>query len=458
MKPSTWVSLLALTGVGSGCGSGEQDPISPGGVSPSAVSSTTTAAVTGTSEPVTSPVGPTALPSSPAQPSGAPAESTLGPGPLPSSTVPAAPSGSSGPTSSVEPTPSTPTPSDVCEPDTCPFENGISNGCTQRFALGVNYAWHDFGADFGGLAQWSLGGITAQRATIGTELAEMKANGVSVIRWWMFPDFRGDGVEFDAEGNPSGLSAKAVEDIQTALELAAEHDLYIVLTLFSFDNFRPSRAEGEVDVPGMTPMVTDATRRAKLIDNVVRPAALAAAQAPHASRLLGWDVINEPEWAIQESGLDDQDFTPNEELDAVPLDDMKALINESLAALDEVTPDALLSVGWAAAKWAWAFQDIVAVDFHQPHIYGWVNTYWPYTESPSDLGYTGKPTVMGEFYMLDMPFAEDDDTPFGTIVESWYGNGYAGAWAWSYTDMNSGPEHLPLIKAFADSKGCPVAF
>lgn len=346
----------------------------------------------------------------------------------------------------------------MCEDDTCPFESGISNGCTQRFALGVNYAWHDFGADFGGLEQWSLGGITAQRTTIGTELADMKANGVSVVRWWMFPDFRGDGVEFDAEGNPVGLSAKAVQDIQTSLELAAEHDLYIVLTLFSFDNFRPSRTEGDVEVPGMTPMVTDPTRRAKLIESVVRPAALAAAQAPHASRLLGWDVINEPEWAIQESGLDDQDFTPNEELDAVPLDDMKALINESLTALDEVTPDALLSVGWAAAKWAWAFQDIVTVDFHQPHIYGWVNTYWPYTESPADLGYTGKPTVMGEFYMLDMPFAEDADTPFATIVESWYGNGYAGAWAWSYTDMNSGPEHLPLIKAFADNKGCPVAF
>jgi hypothetical protein len=162
--------------------------------------------------------------------------------------------------------------------------------------------------------------------------------------------------------------------------------------------------------------------------------------------------------AILESGLNEQDFEPNEELDAVSLDNMKALINETLTALEAVTPDALASVGWAAAKWAWAFNDITGVDFHQPHIYGWVNTYWPYTQSPAELGYTGKPTVMGEFYMLDMPFADDDDTPFGTLVESWYENGYSGAWAWSYTDENSGPENLPLIKTFADAKGCPVEF
>ncbi len=453
MKSLKWVSLVALAGAWASCGSGEQGPIGPGGeVSPTSNGVSPAAPISTQPGPATPPVGSTALPA----PAGTTTPISTGPG----EPQPSAPGQTIDPTapSSTAPSTEVPVPVDPCEADTCPFEDGLSNGCTQRFALGVNYAWHDFGADFGGLAQWSMGGITANRTTVGAELADMKANGVSVVRWWMFPDFRGDGVEFDAEDTPTGLSATAVRDIQTALELAAEHDLYIVFTVFSFDNFRPTRLESEVNVRGMTPLVTDATRRAKLVDNVVKPAAQAAAAAPHVSRLLGWDVINEPEWAILESGLNDQDFDPNEELDAVSLDDMKALINESLAALETATPDALLSVGWAAAKWAWAFSDITAVDFHQPHIYGWVNTYWPYTQSPAELGYTGKPTVMGEFYMLDMPFADEDDTPFGTLVESWYENGYAGAWAWSYTDENSGPENLPLIKTFADAKGCPVEF
>jgi hypothetical protein len=230
------------------------------------------------------------------------------------------------------------------------------------------------------------------------------------------------------------------------------------LTVFSFDNFRPTRTEAEVNVRGITPLVVDAARRKKLVDNIVKPAAHAVATSPNAQRLLGWDVINEPEWAVLPTGNNDQDFSPNEELDAVSLADMKALINESLDVLGAETPNALRSVGWAAAKWAWAFNDVTKIEFNQPHIYGWVNTYWPYSLKPSELGYPDKPTVMGEFYLLDMPFADDDSTPYATIVGSWFDNGYAGAWGWAYSDENSGPAGLPLIKAFATSKGCSVTF
>lgn len=346
-----------------------------------------------------------------------------------------------------------------CESDACTFSAGLSNGCAQRFALGVNYAWHDFGADFGGLAQWDMGGIAAARSAVSAELAQMKANGVSVVRWWMFPDFRGDGVQFDANDVPTGLSATALLDIQTALELADEHDLYLVLTLFSFDNFRANRTEADVLVRSMTPLVADPTKRTKVIDNIVRPAAQAAATSPHAKRLLGWDVINEPEWAIEPTGTNDQDFTPNAELASVSLDNMKALINESLIVLGDETPNALRSVGWAAAKWSWAFADVANVEFNQPHIYGWVDKYWPYTLVPSELGYPQKPTVMGEFYMLPMPFDGDGSSDsFSQIVNTWYDNGYAGAWAWSVTDQNSGVANLPLIKSVADEKGCSVSF
>jgi hypothetical protein len=329
----------------------------------------------------------------------------------------------------------------------------------QRFALGVNYAWHDFGADFGGLAQWNMGGVKASQAAVGKELAQMKANGVSVVRWWIFPDFRGDGVQFDAQDTPTGISPTSVEDIKAALSLAKENNLYLVFTIFSFDNFRPTRTDSEVKVRGMTALVKDAARRGKLVQNVVKPLAQAAAASPDASRLLGWDVINEPEWAVAATGTHDQDFTPNDELDSVPLADMKALINESLGVLASETPNALRSVGWAAAKWSWAFADVTNVQFNQPHIYGWVDKYWPYATPPGNLGYPNKPTVMGEFYMLDMPFADDSSKdPFGTIVGTWFDKGYAGAWAWAFSDMTSGAGKLPLIKAVADAKGCPVSF
>ncbi len=345
--------------------------------------------------------------------------------------------------------------------DACPFEAGLTHNCVKRFALGINYAWHDFGADFGGLSQWALPGVAADSATYAAELADMSANGAKVVRWWMFPDFRGDGVEFDAAGDPSGLSATAQADILAALDLAEAQGVDLVLTIFSFDNFRPTRMEGDIEILGMTPMVKDAARRAKLVANVVKKAAEVAATSPNVHRLLGWDVINEPEWAVSPAAgaPNGGDFTPNEELTPVTLAEMKALINESIVALKATTPNAQVSVGWAAAKWAWAFSDVTGVDFHQPHIYGWVDKYWPYTSTPTSLGYGGKPTVMGEFYLMAMPFLSDD-TPdqmatFNEVVSSWYDNGYAGAWSWQY---NENASDLGLVKEIATTKGCSVDY
>jgi hypothetical protein len=206
-------------------------------------------------------------------------------------------------------------------------------------------------------------------------------------------------------------------------------------------------------------MVSDATRRAKLIANVVRPLARAVADSPHADRLLGWDVVNEPEWAVEAStpgAPSGGAFTPNGELVTVSLADMKALISESTAALHDELPGTLVSVGWAAAKWQWAFADLTSLDFHQPHIYGWVDAYWPYTKTPAELGYGDKPTVMGEYYLMATPFSDGgDNASYQDINESWFENGYAGAWSWQYTENKA---NLSLLQSFANGKGCQVSY
>lgn len=348
--------------------------------------------------------------------------------------------------------------------DECAFNGGLAFACKERFALGINYAWRDFGTDFGGLEAWSLGGVSGNVDAYNQDISNMKANGADVIRWWMFPDLRGDGIETDAGGTPTGLSTATVADIEKALELAQYHDVYLVLTIFSFDAFRPTRMEGDVEVPGISALVASDAGRAALIDHVVTPIAQAVAGSPYASRLLGWDVINEPEWAILATGSAPagNEFTPNPELDAVPLEDMKAFIDAALTVLGTETPSALRSVGWAAAKWAWAFEDLTNVEFNQPHIYAWVNDYWPYTTPPDELGYPDKPVVMGEFYLLDGPF--DADTPsFQTVMTTWYDAGYAGAWPWQYFDgciSKPGTEGLDLtmIGDFAAAQGCSVRF
>jgi hypothetical protein len=339
--------------------------------------------------------------------------------------------------------------------DECPLPTGIAFACKQRFALGINYAWRNFGADFGGLAAWSIAGVASAPADYLADLKEMKASGASVIRWWVFPDFRGDGVTFDASDDPTGLSAGAIADMQKALDLAEQADVYLVPTIFSFDAFRPTHASEGVTLRGITPLVSTPARRAKLIESVVKPLAHAAATSAHPTRLMGWDIVNEPEWAIEPTGQNSQDLSPNNDLDPVSLADMKALINESHAVLKQETPNAFTSVGFAAAKWAWAFSD-VELDVNQPHIYGWVNSYWPYTLTPDKLGYPARPTIMGEFFLQSMPFSDgNDNTAFDQIVSQFFTAGYAGAWPWQHFDQKA---NLPLLKTFADAKGCQAKF
>jgi hypothetical protein len=63
---------------------------------------------------------------------------------------------------------------------------------------------------------------------------------------------------------------------------------------------------------------------------------------------------------------------------------------------------------------------------------------------------------MGEFFLQAMPFADGNSTDsLGTILESWWANGYAGAWPWQHFDQAA---NLPLLKAFADAKGCEAGF
>jgi hypothetical protein len=342
---------------------------------------------------------------------------------------------------------------------------GLPHACRFRFALGINFAWRSFGADFGGIPKWNQKSVSQAPAVYDADLAKMRASGASVVRWWMFPELRADGIEFDTQGNPTGISDTLRADILKALELAAKHDLHLVLTLFSFDNFRPDREVGGLLIRSAQPLLSDPARRAILIENVVRPVAATAAQSPHIANLLGWDLINEPEWAIApESGVALADnFTPLPELKAVPLPVMKAFLKEALPVLGQETPSALKSIGWAAAKWAWAFGDIAGVDFHQPHIYAWVNAWYPFTTKPGDLGYpAGKPTVMGECYLKEMPFSPVT-TGFATIAETFFQNGYAGFWPWDYYSGNvqDPPDSsfaLGLLKSFADQKGCQATY
>ena len=322
--------------------------------------------------------------------------------------------------------------------DPCPAPGGgLTVGCTRRFAVGTNWAWIHFGADFGGISAWGQPGVSQARVATSDHLAALSADGVRVVRWWMFPRFFTDSISFAADGTPSGMGGTLIADIAAALELAEQHDVYLVLTLFSFDGFKPTATVGGIDVPGLRPIVVSAFGRQRLFENVIKPVARAVEQSPQRTRMLAWDLINEPEWAMTGPSLyGDPSFAPTAGLEAVTHGQMETFLVE-LAATLRAHSSAQLTIGSAAIKWAHAWKN-VPLDFDQLHYYGWVYEWYPYTTvTLQAVGLTSRPVVMGEHPNAGLDAISSKGLPARTLLElqeDLWQAGYAGAWSWAYND------------------------
>jgi hypothetical protein len=361
--------------------------------------------------------------------------------------------------------------------DTCAFTNGITYNGFKRFMFGENYSVSgydqaNFAADFGGIAAWSMQGVSGSTtaANVRTDFQAMKDKGVNVIRWFMLPEFKGDGITWHDNGTPTnydddyptGLGGTMVADIQKALEIAAEKDVYLMFALFSFDNFHPTHDASGIKVRNLKPMITDATKRAAVIEKVVRPIAQTIRNSPYSGRAISIDLINEPEWAMTGSSLygGDPAFEPNAALDPVTHTQMETFVKDMAAVFDEET-NALLTVGGTAMKWKNAWTGVSQLDFYSLHMYDWINQWWPYNNTASSYGFgtspLNKPLVMSEFPNQGLTQAPAANV--NTILDSWYANGYAGGLAWSYTDIDfpwsSASAHL---LDFQDDHPCEVTY
>jgi hypothetical protein len=339
----------------------------------------------------------------------------------------------------------------TCDTDSCPAKSGVTAQCKRRFMLGANYAWHDthFGADFGGIPQWSQPGVSGKANTVLQELQRMSQKGLSVIRWWVWPELRGPGVTLDGSGTPTGLGGTALADVARALELAEQADVYLMLTLFSFDNFRPTRTTNNLSVRGMQPIVVDTARSAALVNTVVWPFAAAVEQSPFRHRMIAWDVMNEPEWAVSGAGVGgDEAFDPTAGLQTVSHAQMHRFLDAVIGGL-RASSSAMVTIGAAAYKWKSAWLDLDQ-DFYQFHMYDWVHESWPYNRTPQSYGLGDKPVVYGEF-----PWEGIGNQGLRSFLDGALSSGYAGALAWQF---NENENDLTALKAFADANPCVTRY
>jgi len=243
---------------------------------------------------------------------------------------------------------------------------------------GANMPWLNWAQDFGG------GLDTVQTDA---KLAAAQAAGMHVVRWWVFEGGAGH-LQRDASGNPTGIDASVYTDLDAALAIAATHDIYLDLTLFSS--------------PGDVTWFANSSQHAA-VATVLTPLFQRYASNPH---VLSWEAVNEP------------DFNTGTATQA----QIRDLISRIGVAVHASGPTLFAVDGTQAssvANWTGLGADYYMVD-----------------------GYGSVPALP----LLDKPVVVGEMNP-----DAWqqaYSSGYAGAWCWSLSPEHTG-DALPCDMAGA---------
>ncbi|MFT5685204.1 MAG: hypothetical protein ACI8RZ_006153 [Myxococcota bacterium] len=279
-------------------------------------------------------------------------------------------------------------------------------GLPADFHVGVNYPWHNYGSDFGDNA-WGLGGVADHESAIEADFAAMADAGVAVVRWFVLTDGR-SGIRFDAEGLPAALEDSVLEDLDAVVTLAEAHGLVLVLSLLDFWWLAEAETVDGVQLGGHAGVIASAQGRTALIETVFRPLLVAFGER---AGIGAWEVINEPEWAIE--GLGSGWLG-----DGVSEAAMVALVDEAVAAIHDETshPATVGSASITDAQRLWVAGDLDLIQVH---------SYDGAAQITDAAMLSVVPCVVGELGTASIYGSLSDN--LSTLEE----RGYGGVWLWS---------------------------
>ncbi|MEM9823562.1 MAG: T9SS type A sorting domain-containing protein [Bacteroidota bacterium] len=315
--------------------------------------------------------------------------------------------------------------------------NSIRINGNDYFINGVNIPWNTFGWDFGVHERWGRG---YDADWFESTFAELESSGVNCARIWIHCDGRAN-PNFDASGKVIGLDAGMLDEVEDMVVRANNHNLMLIITLWSYDMLEDHRSIGGRHAGLHRELITDPEKTQSYLDHALIP--LVQRLRTHCN-ILAWEIINEPEWAMEVShgGTTSQ---------TVSVEEMQYFVGQCISAIRNHS-DQYITLGTAVPisngggqytnYWhETAFQQFdfncaeVHLDFYSIHYYDWMGEDYSPFEKEANYWELGKPILIAETASNNLTSTTLIDPQ--RQIELSFEQDYAGILFWSYNANDS---------------------
>ncbi|MBV9173544.1 MAG: hypothetical protein JOZ81_26060 [Chloroflexi bacterium] len=288
----------------------------------------------------------------------------------------------------------------------------LLNG-TPTFLTAVNYPGRS-NQDFG-TGAWGHSGVSDPTTSqeVDADFSNMAGQGVRVVKWDVFDDGRYSPT-FDASGSVTGLDDTFYADLDAAVAQAQQHDMYLVLSLFSDRFWDTQQTVNGVALGGHAATLTDPGLRTSLIQNAIVPL---TQHISGTDRVLAIELLNTPEFGIQELNKDQDGRTK------IPLADVQAFVKDAAAAIHANTV-ALAAVESNRATNMPQWRGL-GLDYYSYQFQDWQDPYEP-------LGTDVNKYALDKPALVEVPAAGSQTHPLSQALDLVKQHGYSGVMVASY--------------------------